>query len=57
MISRLIMSLFSIFFDLVAILKTSTSDKDLEILFFHQQVRILQHKTNLRAYLIRSKWY
>ena len=45
MISRLIMSLFSIFFDLVAILRTSKSDKDLEILILRQQVRILQRKT------------
>ncbi len=45
MISRLLMSLFSIFFDLVAILRTSKSDKDLEILILRQQVRILQRKT------------
>jgi hypothetical protein len=45
MISTLLMSLFSIFFDLVAILRTSKSDKDLEILIFRQQVRILQRKT------------
>ena len=45
MISTLLMSLFSIFFDLVAILRTSKSDKDLEILILRQQVRILQRKT------------
>jgi putative transposase len=45
MISRLIMSLFSIFFDLLAILRTSKSDKELEILILRQQVRILQRKT------------
>ena len=43
MISTLLMSLFSIFFDLLAILRTSKSDRDFEIL--HQQVRILQRKT------------
>ena len=45
MISTLLMSLFSMFFDLVAILRTSKSDKDLEILILRQQVRILQRKT------------
>ena len=45
MISTLLMSLFSIFFDLVAILRTSKSDKDLEILILRQQIRILQRKT------------
>ena len=45
MISTLLMSLFSIFFDLVAILRTSKSDKELEILILRQQVRILQRKT------------
>ena len=39
------MSLFSIFFDLVAILRTSKSDKEVEILILRQQVRILQRKT------------
>jgi hypothetical protein len=39
------MSLFSIFFDLVAILRTSKSDNDLEIFIFRQQLRILQRKT------------
>jgi hypothetical protein len=39
------MSLFSILFDLFAILRTSKSDKDLEILILRQQVRILQRKT------------
>ena len=45
MISKLLMSLFFIFFDLVATLRTSKSDKDLEILILRQQVRILQRKT------------
>ena len=39
------MSLFSIFFDLLAILRTSKSDKELEIFILRQQVRILQRKT------------
>ena len=37
MISTLLMSLFSIFFDLVAILRTSKRDNDLEILILRQQ--------------------
>ena len=41
MISTLLMSLFSIFFDLVAILRTSKSDKDLEILILRQPMRHL----------------
>ena len=45
MISTLLMSLFSIFFDLLAILRISKSEKDLEILVLRQQVRILQRKT------------
>ena len=45
MISTLLMSLISILFDLLAILRTSKSDKDLEILILRQQVRILQRKT------------
>ena len=45
MISTLLMSLFSILLDLLAILKISKSDKDLEILILRQQVRILQRKT------------
>ena len=45
MISTLLMSLFSIFFDLLAILRTSKSEKDLEILILRQQIRILQRKT------------
>jgi hypothetical protein len=48
MISTLMMSLFSIFFDLLAILRISKSDKDLEILILRQQVRILQRKTKTR---------
>jgi putative transposase len=39
------MSLFSIFFDLLAILRISKSDKDLEIIILRQKVRILQRKT------------
>jgi hypothetical protein len=45
MISSLLMLLFSIFFDLLAIPRTSKSEKDLEILILCQQVRILQRKT------------
>jgi len=45
MISTLLMSLFSIFFDLLAIIRNSTSEKDMEILILRQQVRILQRKT------------
>ena len=45
MISTLLMSLFSIFFDLLAILRTSKSEKDLEILILRQQVSILQRKS------------
>jgi hypothetical protein len=45
MISTLLMSLFSIFFDLLAIIRNSKSEKDLEILILRQQVRILQRKT------------
>jgi putative transposase len=45
MISTLLMSLFSILFDLLAILRISTSDKDLEILILRQQLRFLQRKT------------
>ena len=44
MISTLLMSLFSIFFDLLAILRISKSDKDLEIIILRQQVRLLQRK-------------
>jgi putative transposase len=39
------MSLFSIFFDPLAILRFSKSDKDLEIIILRQKVRILQRKT------------
>ena len=45
MISTLLMSLFSLFLDLLAILKTSKSEKALETLILHQQVHILQRKT------------
>jgi len=45
MISTLLMSLFSIFFDLLAIIRNSKSEKDMEILILRQQVRILQRKT------------
>ncbi len=45
MISTMLMSLFSIFFDLVAILRTSKSEKDLEFLILRQQIRTLQRKT------------
>ena len=44
MISTLLVSLFSIFFDQVANLRTSKYDKDLEIHFLRQQVRILHRK-------------
>ena len=44
MISTLLMALFSIFFDLLAILRTSKSETALEILIPRQQVRILQRK-------------
>jgi putative transposase len=44
MISTLLITLFSIFFDLLAILRISKSDKDLEIIILRQQVRILQRK-------------
>ena len=58
MISTLLMSLFSMFFDLLAILRTSKSENDLEILILRQQVRILQRKTKrLREYLTLSEWY
>ena len=56
MISTLLMSLFSIFFDLLAILRTSKSDRDFEIL--HQQVRIYNAKRKrLREHLTLSEWY
>ena len=56
MISTLLMSWFSIFFDLLAILNTSKSEKDLEILILRQQVRILQRKKKrLREYLIQNE--
>ena len=45
MISTLLMSLFSLICDLLAILRTSKSETDLEILILCQQVRILQRKT------------
>ena len=45
MITTLLITLFSIFFDLLAILGISKSDKDLEIIILRQQVRILQRKT------------
>ena len=45
MISTLLITLFFIFFDLLAILRISKSDKDLEIIILRQQVRILQRKT------------
>jgi hypothetical protein len=45
MISSLLMSLFSIFFDLLAILRTSRSEKELEIPILRQQVFILQRRT------------
>jgi putative transposase len=44
MISTLLITLFSIFFDQLAILRISKSDKDLEIIILRQQVRILQRK-------------
>lgn len=44
MILTVLMSLFSIFLDLLAILGISTSNKDLEIIILRQQVRILQRK-------------
>lgn len=45
MISSLQMSLLSILFDLLAIIRNSKSEKDLEILILRQQVCILQRKT------------
>ena len=44
MIFTLLMSLFSIFLDLLAILGVAKSDKDMEIIILRQQVRILQRK-------------
>jgi putative transposase len=44
MIFSLLMSLFSLSFDLLAIMGVSKSDKDLEIIILRQQVRILQRK-------------
>jgi hypothetical protein len=41
-IFTLLMSLFSLSLDLLAILGLAKSDKDLEILILRQQVRILQ---------------
>jgi len=44
MIFTLLMSLISIFLDLLAILGVAKCDKDLEIIILRQQVRILQRK-------------
>ena len=44
MIFTLLMSLFSIFLDLLAILGVAKSEKDMEIIILRQQVRILQRK-------------
>jgi putative transposase len=44
MIFSLLMSLFSLSLDLLAIMGVSKSDKDLEIIILRQQVRILQRK-------------
>ena len=49
MIFILLMSLFSIFLDLLAILGVASSDKDLDIIILRQQVRILQRK--LKTYV------
>ena len=47
MILTVLMSLFSIFLDLLAILGISTSNKDLEIIILRQQVHILQRKVKV----------
>ena len=44
MIFSLLMSLFSLSFDLMAVMGVAKSDKDLEIIILRQQVRILQRK-------------
>ena len=44
MIFTLLMSLFSLSLDLMAIIDVAKSDKDLEIIILRQQVRILQRK-------------
>jgi hypothetical protein len=40
----MLMSLISLFLDLLAILGDAECDKDMEIIILHQQVRILQRK-------------
>jgi hypothetical protein len=56
MISTLMMSLFSIFFDLLAILRTSKSEKDLEILSFANRcVSYNAKQKRLREYLIQNE--
>ena len=49
MIFILLMSLFSIFLDLLAILGVASSDKDLDIIILRQQVRILQRKLKMHV--------
>jgi hypothetical protein len=44
MIFTVLMSLISIFLDLLAILGVAKCDKDMEIIILRQQVRILQRK-------------
>jgi hypothetical protein len=44
MIFSLLVSLFSLSLDLMAIIGVAKSDKDLEIIILRQQVRILQRK-------------
>ena len=46
MVITLLMSLISIFLDLLAILGVAKCDKDMEIIILRQQVRILQSKLN-----------
>jgi hypothetical protein len=44
MIFTVLMSLISIFLDLLAILGDAECDKDMEIIILRQQVRVLQRK-------------
>src|SRR4030065_2187564 len=44
MVLTLLMSLFSLFLDLLSLIGLAKSDKDLEIIILRQQIRILQRK-------------
>ena len=58
MIFTLLMSLFSLSLDLLAIIIVAKSDKDLEIIILRQQVRLLQTQNkDTPGYLIPKEWF